>query len=188
VESCESTPATRTFVDQRGTLNRAGRSGRQAPQTNLTQSQIANLIGIRDINGTTYYIDPKIINPSNGRGAAAFGQPSFAGQVFFDNGPGETGSLQRATVNGPLYSDIDLVAIKNIRIKESVRLQLRAEVFNFLNHTNFYAGDSSGNGLAGTGNIFNVNTTTFGQITDTYNHYLNGGLNRVMQLAARFEF
>src|SRR5215813_8581303 len=33
-----------TFVDQRGTLNRAGRSGRQAPQTSLTKSQINDLI------------------------------------------------------------------------------------------------------------------------------------------------
>src|SRR5215813_1163276 len=167
-----------TFVDQRGTLNRAGRSGRQAPQTSLTQSQIKDLIGIFNQNGNVYYIDPKVINPQNGRGAAAFGQQAFTGQVFFDNGPGQTGDLQRAFVNGPLFTQVDISALKNIRIKERFRFQLRAEVFNAFNHTNFFAGTSSGN-------IFNVNSTTFGKINDTFTI---GGLNRVLQLAGRLEF
>jgi hypothetical protein len=33
--------------------------------------------------------------------------------------------------------------------------------------------------------IFNVNTTKFGQITNTFNL---GGLNRVIQVAGRFDF
>lgn len=169
-----------TFVDRRGTLNRAGRSGRQAPQTSLTQSQIKDLIGLREVNGKIYYIDPKIINPATGRAASGFGTAPFSGQVFFPNGPGQTGNLQRAFVNGPLFSQVDLSLIKNIRIKERVRFQLRADVFNAFNRTNFRAGDSAGG-------IFNVNSATFGQITDQYDIF-GSGLNRVIQLAGRIDF
>jgi hypothetical protein len=171
-----NTGAPLTIIDPRGTLNRAGRSGRQAPQTSLTQSQINNLIGIHEANGNVYFIDPSVIS-SSGRGAAAFGQPAFSGQVFFTNGPGQTGNLQRAFINGPLYSNVDLSMIKNIKIKERIGFQLRADAFNVFNNTNFRITPTSG--------IFNVNSTTFGQISDTYN---NGGVNRVLQLAGRLSF
>ncbi|HEX9543760.1 MAG TPA: hypothetical protein VF955_01165 [Pyrinomonadaceae bacterium] len=73
---------------------------------------------------------------------------------------------------------------KNIRISESVRFQIRADAFNLLNHTNFQIGVLDPN--VGVNNvIFNVNSATFGQITNTFNL---GGLNRVIQVAGRFEF
>ena len=172
-----------TIVDPRGTLNRAGRAANQTAVTNLTNDQISKLIGIFQQNGNIYYINPSVIN-AQGRGASAFGQPTFSGQVFFDNAPGQSGTLARSTINGPLFSEIDLSLTKNIRLSENVRFQIRADAFNLLNHTNFQIGVLDPN--VGVNNvIFNVNSTTFGQITNSFNLR---GLNRVIQVAGRFEF
>ncbi len=177
-----------TIVDPRGTLNRVGRAANQTAVTNLTNDQISDLIGVFNQNGIVYYINPSVIN-SDGRGAAAFGQPAFPGQVFFDNGPGQFGTLARSTINGPMFTELDMSLTKSIRINERMRFQIRADAFNVLNHTNFLTGIlTPGLNLGGTSNtIFNVNSPTFGQITSA--NTINGsGLNRIIQVAGRFEF
>jgi hypothetical protein len=177
-----------TIVDPRGTLNRVGRAANQTAVTSLTNDQISNLIGIFNQNGNVYYINPSVIN-SDGRGAAAFGQPAFPGEVFFDNAPGQSGTLARSTINGPLFTELDMSLTKSIRLTEKMRFQIRADAFNVLNHTNFLTGIlTPGLGLSGTSNtIFNVNSPTFGQITSA-NTIGGSGLNRVIQVAGRFEF
>ncbi len=177
-----------TIVDPRGTLNRVGRSANQTAVTDLTNAQISDLIGIFNQNGNVYYINPSVIN-SDGRGAAAFGQPAFSGEVFFDNGPGQFGTLARSTINGPLFTELDMSLTKSIRINERMHFQIRADAFNVLNHTNFLTGIlTPGLGLGGTSNsIFNVNSPTFGQITSA-NTIGGSGLNRIIQVAGRFEF
>ena len=177
-----------TIVDPRGTLNRVGRSANQTAVTDLTNTQISDLIGVFNQNGIVYYINPSVIN-SDGRGAAAFGQPAFSGEVFFDNGPGQFGTLARSTINGPMFTELDMSLTKSIRLTEKMRFQIRADAFNVLNHTNFLTGIlTPGLGLNGTSNtIFNVNSPTFGQITSA-NTIGGSGLNRVIQVAGRFEF
>jgi len=177
-----------TIADPRGTLNRVGRSANQTAVTNLTNAQISDLVGVFNQNGIVYYINPSVIN-SDGRGAAAFGQPAFPNEVFFDNGPGQFGTLARSTINGPLFTELDMSLTKSIRLTEKMRFQIRADAFNVLNHTNFLTGVlTPGLGLNGTSNtIFNVNSPTFGQITSA-NTIGGSGLNRVIQVAGRFEF
>ena len=177
-----------TIVDPRGTLNRVGRSANQTAVTNLTNDQISNLVGIFKQDGIVYYINPSVIN-SDGRGAAAFGQPAFSNEVLFDNGPGQFGTLARSTINGPLFTELDMSLTKSIRLTEKMRFQIRADAFNVLNHTNFLTGIlTPGLGLGGTSNtIFNVNSPTFGQITEA-NTISGSGLNRIIQVAGRFEF
>ena len=177
-----------TIVDPRGTLNRVGRAANQTAVTDLTNDQISNLIGIFKQNGIVYYINPSVIN-SDGRGAAAFGQPAFSNEVFFDNGPGQFGTLARSTINGPLFTELDMSLTKSIRLTEKMRFQIRADAFNVLNHTNFLTGIlTPGLGINGTSNtIFNVNSPTFGQITEA-NTISGSGLNRIIQVAGRFEF
>ena len=54
--------------------------------------------------------------------------------------PGFFGNLGRNTITGPGLSSLDLAARKEFllpRLPETVRLQLRVEVFNSLNHANF---------------------------------------------------
>lgn len=57
----------------------------------------------------------------------AFIQPAF----------GTFGDLGRNAIYGPGYRDWDLSITKETRLTEKVALQLRAEVFNLLNHPNF---------------------------------------------------
>ena len=53
------------------------------------------------------------------------------------NLPNTPGTAGRGVVNGPPTTRIDFTMAKNIRFSEGIQLQLRAEVFNVLNHTNF---------------------------------------------------
>jgi hypothetical protein len=160
-----------TFVDTRGTLNRNARSGRQTVNTNLTNDQIKNLIGFFETPSGIYFIDPKVIDPTTGRGANGFGQPAFSGQAFFNVNPGSTGNMARAVVDGPSYFNVDASLIKNIRFKENMKIQLRMEAFNALNNVNFFPA----------GQILDITSASFGKLTQT-----TGA--RVVQFAARFEF
>lgn len=161
-----------TIVDARGTLNRAGRSGRQTPQTSLTKDQIKDLIGIFKRPDGVFFINPSVINPATGRGAEGFGQPAFPGQVFFNNAPGQTGSLERAFINGPIFFNWDAGIFKNFKITERARFQFRAELFNVLNRANFFASQFG---------TLNINSTNFGRIVSTFDP-------RIVQFAGRLEF
>ncbi|MCY7347011.1 MAG: TonB-dependent receptor [Pyrinomonadaceae bacterium] len=186
-----SSGAPLSILDNRGTLNRAARSGRQSARSSLTTDQIKDLTGTFVTPNGVFAINPSVLFAlgSNGqridltqplpagvtitsiRGAAAVDQAPFAGQVFFLNGAGQTGNLQRNFINGPKYLNVDMGLSKNIRFNESIRLQLRAEAFNIFNRAHFLVGD------------FNVNSTDFGRITS------NGiGNPRIVQFGARFDF
>jgi hypothetical protein len=183
-----STGAPITITDRRATLNRANRSNRQTAISNLTGDQIKDLVGIFRTPCGIFYINPTVININqqalaegkctqlgSGRASNGFGQPTFAGQVFFNNAPGQTGNLQRGFLNGPLYANWDLGLIKNIRLTENTRIQLRAEAFNVLNRANFAV--TASQQLS----IFDINSANFGRIT-------TGFSPRILQFAARFEF
>ena len=166
-----------TFTDTRGTLNRGGRSGRQTPFSTLTRSQLQSLVGIFERvdaqgNNRIFFINPSIINPATGRAAEGFGEPAFGeGQVFFNVNPGQTGNLGRAVINGPSNFNINAALLKNIRITETTRFQIRFETFNLLNRVNFFNNTQ----------FANINAANFGQIE-------SAGTARQIQFAGRFEF
>ncbi len=164
-----STGAPITFTDARGTFNRAARSGRQTPLTNLSVAQIRNLTGVRVQAANVWFIDPAVTN-TTGRAAEGFGTTPFTGQVFFNNVPGQTSALQRAVFNGPKYINLDVALAKNFRIKESTKLQVRLEAFNAMNHANFFLGQFQA-----------IGSTNFGKITSTFGA-------RIVQLGARLDF
>jgi hypothetical protein len=157
-----------SFLDARGTLNRAARANNQTASTNLTKDQIKDLIGYRNVNGTLYFIDPAIIAAS-GRAANGFGTPTFNGQAFFNVLPGQTGNLERLFINGPMFWNWDASLLKNFRISETTRFQIRVEAFNVTNSTRFNAP------------TLNINSTTFGRLT-------GAAAPRIMQFVGRFEF
>lgn len=173
-----SSGAPLSIKDINGTLNRVARSNRQTAFSNLTADQIKDLIGIHKVNGIIYFIDPSVIGPDgSATNSNLLSTPGtgFPGQVFFRAQPGQTGNLARNFFNGPWYINWDAGLIKNIAFNERMRVQLRAEAFNVLNHTNFFIAENSA--------IFDVDSTTFGQIapTSTFSP-------RIMQFAVRFEF
>jgi hypothetical protein len=185
-----------SIVDNRGTLNRAARSGLQPATSNLSTDEIKKLVGVFKTPNGVFLIDPKVLqattpagvvvdltqplpagvsfNQLTIRGASPVGTAPFPGQVFFLNQPGSTGNLPMNFINGPIYINWNAGFFRNFRIGESGRqLQLRAEAFNVLNNAQFNIGEGSG--------VFNVNSTTFGRMGSTF-------AARIIQFGARFDF
>ncbi len=171
-----SSGAPISFVDSRGTLNRGVRSGRQTPNSSLTNAQIAALVGIFHANGNIYFLNPSVIGPS-GQASTGYSYGGlnsnvpFNGQAFFNVEAGTTGNISRTLINGPRFFNVDMAVLKNIKFGESIRVQLRAEAFNVLNNVNLFNNTQ----------FANINSATFGQIT-------SAAAARQMQFAFRFEF
>jgi hypothetical protein len=84
------------------------------------------------------YVRPNVVGssqylPSSQQSTAEW----FNVADFANPGAGNFGDLGRNTVIGPGMFDLDLVLQKNISIMERVKLQIRAEFFNTLNHSNY---------------------------------------------------
>jgi len=91
--------------------------------------------------------------------------------------PGELGNSNRAPLYGPRFVNTDLSIIKHFPLPyESMRLDFRAEFFNFFNHAQFYLpGGSSG--------MQDVNaTSSFAVVSGTVNN------PRVVQFALKLNF
>jgi hypothetical protein len=62
---------------------------------------------------------------------------AFDPTVFAFPGAGSVGNVGRNTLIGPHFINQDFAVLKNFPVRESVRVQFRAEFFNLFNHTNF---------------------------------------------------
>jgi hypothetical protein len=151
-----------TFVSARGTVNRAGRSGNNTPNTTLTISQLQERVGLfhDPATGLPLLVNPELIN-SQGRANAAF---------FTHPAAGTLGNLSLTPVDGPGYWNVDTALIKRTRFKERLGMELRLEAFNVFNHTNFSVP-----------NNLDINSTSFGKINSTF-------APRIFQLAWKFTF
>jgi hypothetical protein len=178
-----------SIADPRGTLNRNGRSGRQTANTNLTAKQVRELVGTFKTPCGVYFINPSVINldmaqcnqglvrprlagTTAGVAALGFDQPTFPGQVFFNVAPGQRGNMPINFLHGPWFFNWDASIIKNIRITEKYKFQLRAEAFNVLNQARFTL----------PGQFASINSSTFGRSSGTFPS------PRVVQFVGRFEF
>ncbi|MGC2194022.1 MAG: carboxypeptidase regulatory-like domain-containing protein [Terriglobales bacterium] len=108
------------------------------------------------------------------------------------------GNMRRNSLRGPDYRQWDLAIYKTTALTERINLQLRADLFNVVNHPNFanpflpaFIADPGFNGFALTGN--REVGRGFSPITATGdvgigNPFLGGGGPRGIQLAAKFTF
>jgi len=102
----------------------------------------------------------------------------FNPQAFTMPPAGTFGNVSRGSIRGPGLVDVDTSFFKKFSINERLNLQLRAEAFNILNHTNFFYP----NGIAFAGNSANYSySSTAGQITAA-------GTSRQLQLALKLIF
>ena len=195
-----STGTPFTVTDPRGTYNRAGRATRQQAFTTLTKDQLRKAAGVFRTPCGVYFIDPQYINLdmaqcANGlvrprvagttAGVAALGYnpltctatacsqatQTFPGQVFFNLAPGQKGNTGVNTLAGPILFNWDASIIKKIPINEKWHVEIRAEAFNLLNHSNFANGS----------NQASINSSTFGRLSSTFSQ-------RIVQFVARIEF
>jgi hypothetical protein len=150
-----------SIVSARGTLNRAARSGNNTVVSTLTTEQLRKLTGnFRDAQGRPTIFDPSIIG-ADGRASLEF---------FQNPAPGALGTLALTPVSGPGFFNMDANVLKNFRITEGKSLTFRAEAFNIFNTVNFNVGEGH-----------NINSTTFGRITNTFDP-------RILQLSLKFGF
>ncbi|HEY6330948.1 MAG TPA: TonB-dependent receptor [Blastocatellia bacterium] len=85
------------------------------------------------------------------------------------------GDSGRNILRGPNYVDFDMSLGKGFRIREGMRLEIRADAFDVFNHPNFNLPNA----------VISPGSTTVGQITSTTT---NGGPDRIIQMGARFTF
>ncbi|HEY5619240.1 MAG TPA: TonB-dependent receptor [Vicinamibacterales bacterium] len=162
-----------SIVARRGTFNRAPRSGNQTARSTLSADDIRKRLGVYEANGNIYWIDPALIDPSSGRAVGAdtlTNAASFAGQAFFNPMAGEVGNLDILAFDGPSQFVVDLALAKRVRLWRRAGLQLRADILNLFNTVNFWVAD------------YDINSTTFGQITDVNTN------PRIVQLEVKLDF
>jgi carboxypeptidase family protein/TonB-dependent receptor-like protein len=101
------------------------------------------------------------------------------------------GNMGRDSLRGPSLKQLDFSVFKDTKMTERLTMQLRAEIFNILNHPNFSnpllpAGiaDAGFNGVNGGGFLPITTTADVGP----GNPFLGGGAPRGIQLDAKFSF
>ncbi len=105
--------------------------------------------------------------------------PCFPQLDPVDNPGDRTYGLPRNSLRGPGLVNLDVAIAKTTSITERVKLELRVEYFNALNHPEFAQPTL-------TDNAANIESPTFGQITTTGT--FRGPAPRIGQVAARFTF
>ena len=93
----------------------------------------------------------------------------FDTSLFTQNAVGTYGNTGKNVLLGPRFFNTDLGVTKNIRVKERVGVQFRAEFFNLFNNVNFKLPNSQ------------LTSSSFGTITSAYDP-------RILQLALKLSF
>ena len=96
-------------------------------------------------------------------------------------GIGQNGPTVMPTVYGPAFFNTDLGIFKNYQIKESMKLQFRADGYNFVNHPLWSFNGNANLTLGYNGSSGLLNSPNFGLTTTKQGH-------RVVQLAVKFIF
>jgi hypothetical protein len=124
--------------------------------------------------------------------------------AFATPAPGTFGNLERNSIHGPNFRQMDVVVAKRLDMGRGPNLELRAEIFNIFNTTNFgYDGIAATlpNALPGAGESVTqanriqpgqafsaANAGTFGRATTTVGRTVGLGTNRQVQFALRVNF
>jgi len=139
------------------------------------------------LGGQITFYDPRSVSAVAGRpnsyfdgngggSATGAGNPSFrrvgrGGSAAL--GAGRLGTFGRNVFHGPGFANWDLDAFKRITIRESQRVEFRAQFLNAFNHTQFDAIGSSG--------LASIGSPNFGRISSTLPP-------RIIQFSARYSF
>ena len=122
-------------------------------------------LGLHDQNGQlSWYGNPKAFNQPCVLGPNGVPTALPTGCVSL-TGAAALGQLTQ--VEGPPFKRVDFSIFKEFPIKERVKLQFRAEIFNILNHANFNAPNFGGNGVVAISGSGNFTSSNFGAIGST---------------------
>ena len=144
---------------------------------NLTGKQLQNDMGVFERPTGVYFLNPNsgLFNITGKTSTPVF---CTAGETTpcFQQYPGDEqlGNTSYNEFSGPHFFDQDLSMVKNTKIFERLNFQIRLEAFDVFNHP-IFAGPSS-----------TLASTTFGQLTSTFDTARGGGVTaRIVQWAAK---
>jgi len=133
------------------------------------------VIDSNNSSGVNFQNNGNSLNRPNQTCNAAITNPSlsqfFSTSCFSAPAPGALGNASRSPVSGPDFVNTDFSLIKHFLVREGMRVEFRAEIFNLFNHAQF--------GLPGAD--FN-SPATFGAINTTVNN------PRLVQFALKLAF
>jgi len=141
------------YVVQNTAPNLLARGSGQVPNQVSPTIDILGGIGTPGQRGSAG--GPWFVNTVLG-GPAIFGATCTANCAWALENGARFGSAGRNNLRGPGFFEMDMTIYRTFSLSERVKFQLRAEALNALNHANFNLPDA------------NVNSTTFGFITQTY--------------------
>jgi len=163
-----------------------------------------------DYNGSgEYYGRPDLVgDPYKGaKGYNLLNLSAFAAPCTWDSANGacvsgtqHPGSSGRNAFNAPAFANFDFSLTKTTKLYGNVAMQLRADVFNLLNHPNFtnpllpgFGIDVFGNSISSGNKLLAGTSSQYLQTTATPdvgsgNPYLGGGGPRSAELAVHFTF
>jgi hypothetical protein len=122
----------------------------------------------RSGDGDTRNPDRPSLNPAfTGPVIVGTAQEWFNPNAFILPAYGTYGNLGRGTYAGPGLANLDFAVLKDTRLKESAKLQFRAEFFNALNHTNLGTPNAtvfSNGAISSSAGIITATATTSRQI------------------------
>jgi hypothetical protein len=158
-----------------------GGSGIAATPTveNLSLKQLGNDIGVYRTGNGVYYL-----NPNSGlftiKGTSSTANFCTAGETtpcFAEPNPGGYGNIPYDAFSGPHFFDQDFSISKDTRLFERLTFHIALEAFDVFNNANF------------SGPSLSTDSTTFGQLTSTFDTARGGGVtSRIVQWSMKFLF
>jgi hypothetical protein len=147
---------------------------------NITTGKDNSMAGTNTI---TNFDRPNLVQPNIYTGAWGPALQYLNPAAFAQNAPGTFGSLGRDVARTPGLLSIDVSVDRLFSVTERLRLEVRGDAFNVLNHTNFGGPTQNGVQIPGiAGGVNSVLTsTTFGRIT-------SAGDPRILQFAMKLVF
>lgn len=150
----------------------------------ISQTDAFLVFGVPIVNPNGFWS----MNQLNSTGASVAITPNDVRYII--NGPGSAkifgtpfGNVARNSERGPIFNNLNLSVFKNISVWENVKVQLRAEAFNFLNHPN------PGFGVASGGTLPGITLTSAGVAGGAFNEFQDiAYANRVVQVGLRIVF
>ena len=130
----------------------------------------ANLVTGRDLRGNGF---PNTQRPNFAGGSLYADDQTYLNwynkAAFSNPAAGTFGNLGYDAARGPAFVTVNVSLMKRLAIQGAQHIQLRADIFNLLNHVNFSNPDS------------NINSPTFGRIAAA-------DIPRQIQLSVRYQF
>jgi len=154
---------------------------------NMTAQQLQAQMGRFETSTGVYFINPAsgLFTIKGGTSTANFCTAGQTTPCWAEPAPGQIGNLSYNQFTLPHFFDQDLSIVKDMKIFERLTFEIRLEAFDVFNNVNFSTSTAVTSGTSSS----SLDSTTFGQLTSTFDTARGGGVTaRVVQWAAKIVF